>query len=95
MVERDEDGQEETDLLWGAIAGLRSDLAGLSGRVERIVEGSGWGVGRAREVSEAEAWREARRKEIDRLMEERGRRGKGEEVDAEDEVELRDAWLCG
>lgn len=85
--------ETDTDLIWGAIAGLRRDVSVLEGRLERIVARGGQEAGAAEEA--AEAWREARQKEIDRLLSERAKVGKGEDIDAEDEKALGEQWMNG
>lgn len=86
MVDRTPDAETDSDLIWGAIAGIRSDIERLTGRLERIVEASGPDTGKAEEA--AEAWKKERERQL------RAMRGdKGEELDAEDLEELERAWL--
>jgi peptidoglycan hydrolase CwlO-like protein len=85
--------ETEADRLWAAIAGLRDDVERLVGRVQRISTERSEAQGR---VEEAEAeWGKARQEQIDRLLEERAKTGKGDELDGEDIAELGDAWLSG
>ena len=85
------EAETDTDLIWAAIAGLRRDVSVLEGRLERIVARGGQEAGAAEEA--AEAWREARQKEIDRLLSERAKVGKGEEIDEADREQLEQDWL--
>lgn len=94
MVERSSDAETDSDLIWAAIAGIRADVAGLVGRLERMSEvAKPEDSGKAEEA--AKAWREERQKQIDALLAGRAAVGKGDELDDEDRQELGDAWLCG
>ena len=85
------DVETDTDLIWAAIAGLRRDVAVLSGKLERGIAAPGPDTRTAEEV--AEEWREARQKEIDKLLSERAKVGKGEEIDEADREQLEQDWL--
>lgn len=93
MVRVDSDAESDSDLLWAAIAGLRSDVERLVGRVERFAAASGPDKGTAEE--HAEAWRAAQDAESERLKKARAAQGKGEELDEADLEALGNAWLCG
>ena len=80
------DGEEDSERLWGAIAGLRADIERIAGRVERMSQASGQDTGSVEEA--AEAWKKEREK---RLREMRGE--KGEELDERDLEDLGNAWL--
>ena len=89
-----ENAETDSDLLWAAIAGLRSDIARLTGRLERVVEAAG-SVAGGKAEEHAEAWRAAQDAEIERLKRMRAAQGKGESLDAEDLEQLGNQWLCG
>ena len=81
--------ETDTDLIWAAIAGLRADVARLTGRLERMSEPAP--VGDAESV--AEAWRKVRQEELDRMLKEREAQGKGEELESEDIEALDREWM--
>ena len=78
-----------TDLLWAAIAGLRADVARLTGRLERMSEPGP--VGDAESV--AEAWRKVRQEELDRMLKQREAQGKGEDLEPDDIEALGSEWM--
>lgn len=89
MPKSGDNAETDSDLLWGAIAGLRRTVSELEGRVERLATPPG---PNQRAVEEAaEAWRAERQAHIDRLLAARG--AKGDAIDAEDEARLSDAWM--
>ena len=81
--------ETDTDLLWAAIAGLRADVARLTGRLERMSEPVT--VGDAESV--AEAWRKVRQEELDRMLKQREAQGKGEDLDDADHEALGSEWM--
>ena len=86
LVDTSPDAEKDSDLIWGAIAGIRSDIERLTGRLERFAQAAGPDTGAAEEA--AEAWKKEREKQL------RAMRGdKGEELDDEDLEALERAWL--
>ena len=81
--------ETDSDLLWAAIAGLRADVARLTGRLERMSEP----VPAGDAESVAEAWRKVRQEELDRLLKQREAQGKGEELEPDDIEALGSEWM--
>ena len=81
--------ESQIDLLWAAIAGLRADVARLTGRLERMSEP----VPAGDAESVAEAWRKVRQEELDRLLKQREAQGKGEELEPDDIEALGSEWM--
>ena len=81
--------ETDTDLIWAAIAGLRADVARLTGRLERMSEPAP--VGDAESV--AEAWRKVRQEELDRMLKQREAQGKGEDLEPDDIEALGSEWM--
>ena len=89
MAQVSGDGETSLDLLWAAIAGLRADVARLTGRLERMSEPVA--VGDAESV--AEAWRKVRQEELDWMLKEREASGKSEDLDEADQEALGGEWM--
>ena len=87
------DPETDTDLLWAAIAGLRLDIERLRGKFEKGLAVSGAEAGQAEEA--AEVWRKARQEQVDRLLADRAKVGKGEDIDADHEKALGEQWMNG
>ena len=89
---------DDERLLWRAVRGLRRDLDELSLRVERHLAGccqAEEAEGTKAVEDHAARWKKVRDEEIERLNRARADRGKGEELDEEDEEELGAAWMNG
>ena len=89
MAQVSGDGETSLDLIWAAIAGLRADVARLTGRLERMSEPVA--VGDAERV--AEAWRKVRQEELDWMLKQREAQGKGEDLEPDDIEALGSEWM--